>query len=51
MLAGATLVGMGTAAMKDPRAPERVVKELTSWCASHRIDRIGDLIGTLQWPE
>ncbi len=51
MLAGATLVGMGTAAMKDPRAPERVVKEVTSWCASHRIDSLGELIGTLQWPE
>jgi dihydroorotate dehydrogenase (NAD+) catalytic subunit len=50
MLAGATLVGMGTAAMKDPRAPERVVKELASWCASHRIDSISDLIGTLEWP-
>jgi len=49
LLAGATLVGMGTAAMKDPRAPERVVKELTAWCASHRIDSIGDLIGTLEW--
>ena len=51
MLAGATLVGMGTAAMKDPRAPERVVRELTSWCASHRVDSVGDLIGTLEWPE
>lgn len=51
MLAGATLVGMGTAAMKDPRAPERVVKELAAWCGSHRVDSIGDLIGALEWPE
>ena len=50
MMAGATLVGMGTAAMKDPRAPERVVKELASWCASHHIDSVGDLVGTLEWP-
>lgn len=51
MLAGATLVGMGTAAMKDPRAPERVIKELASWCASHRITSLADIVGTLEWPE
>jgi dihydroorotate dehydrogenase (NAD+) catalytic subunit len=50
MLAGATLVGMGTAAMKDPRAPERVVRELASWCTSHRIASLTDIIGTLEWP-
>jgi dihydroorotate dehydrogenase (NAD+) catalytic subunit len=50
MLAGATLVGMGTAAMKDPRAPERVIKELASWCASHRVASLTEIIGTLQWP-
>jgi dihydroorotate dehydrogenase (NAD+) catalytic subunit len=50
MMAGATLVGMGTAAMKDPRAPERVVKELRAWCGSHRVDSIGELIGSLEWP-
>lgn len=51
MMAGATLVGMGTAAMKDPRAPERVLKELGSWCASHRVNSLGEIIGTLEWPE
>ena len=50
MLAGATLVGMGTAAMKDPRAPERVIKELASWCASHRVASLSEIIGTLEWP-
>ncbi len=50
MLAGATLVGMGTAAMKDPRAPERVIKELASWCASHRVASLAEMIGTLEWP-
>jgi dihydroorotate dehydrogenase (NAD+) catalytic subunit len=37
MLAGATLVGIGTAAMKDPRAPHRVHKELSVWCKNHRV--------------
>lgn len=50
MLAGATLVGMGTAAMKDPRAPERAVKELASWCAAHRVASLTEIIGTLEWP-
>jgi len=50
MLAGATLVGMGTAAMKDPRAPDRVIRELASWCAAHRVKSLEELIGTLEWP-
>ncbi len=50
MLAGATLVGMGTAAMKDPRAPDRVLRELASWCASHRVKSLEQIIGTLEWP-
>jgi len=51
MLAGATLVGMGTAAMKDPRAPERVLRELTGWCSSHRIQSLAELVGSVEWPE
>jgi dihydroorotate dehydrogenase (NAD+) catalytic subunit len=50
MLAGATLVGMGTAAMKDPRAPERVLKELSAWCQSHGVKSLSEIIGTLEWP-
>lgn len=50
MLAGATLVGMGTAAMKDPRAPARVLRELTSWCQSHRVGSLQELVGALEWP-
>lgn len=50
MLAGATLVGMGTAAMKDPRAPERVLRELASWCRSHRVGSLQEIIGALEWP-
>lgn len=50
MMAGATLVGMGTAAMKDPRAPHRVIRELSAWCESHRVKSFGEIIGTLEWP-
>jgi dihydroorotate dehydrogenase (NAD+) catalytic subunit len=50
ILAGASLVGIGTAAMRDPRAPERVIKELGVWCARHGVRNIQDLRGTLEWP-
>jgi dihydroorotate dehydrogenase (NAD+) catalytic subunit len=48
IMAGASLVGMGTAAMRDPRAPMRVVRELEAWCSAHDVSRIADLIGTLE---
>ena len=50
LLAGASLVAIGTAAMRDPRAPERVLDELEAWCARHGVARLGDLVGTLEWP-
>lgn len=49
VLAGATLVAIGTAAMRDPRLPERIVADLARWCASRRVT-VRQLIGTLQWP-
>jgi dihydroorotate dehydrogenase (NAD+) catalytic subunit len=50
LIAGASLVGIGTAAMQDPRVPERVVRDLTRWCDRHGVRRLSDLIGTLEWP-
>jgi dihydroorotate dehydrogenase (NAD+) catalytic subunit len=49
LLAGASLVAMGTAALRDPRAPERVVRELDAWCRSHEVSAVRDLTGTLDW--
>ena len=48
LLAGATAVGVGTASFLDPRAPYRVLDELTEWCASRKIARVQDLIGAMQ---
>jgi len=48
LLAGATLVGMGTAMLRDPRAPERVVRDLAEWCDRHGVQNIGDIVGTLE---
>ena len=49
LLAGASLVGMGTAALRDPRAPERVVRELESWCRAHDVRSVRELTGALEW--
>jgi dihydroorotate dehydrogenase (NAD+) catalytic subunit len=50
VLAGATLVGIGTAAMQDPRRPERILRDLDRWIADHGVSRLSDLTGTLEWP-
>ncbi|MCC7053508.1 MAG: dihydroorotate dehydrogenase [Gemmatimonadaceae bacterium] len=50
IIAGATLVGVGTAGMVDPRAPERIVTGLEAWCARHGVTSVASLRGTLEWP-
>ncbi len=49
IVAGATLVGIGTAAMQDPRLPERLVTALGEWCRRHGIETLTDVIGRLEW--
>lgn len=49
VLAGASLVAVGTAALADPRAPERIVRGLGAWCAANGVARLSDLVGTLDW--
>lgn len=48
-LAGASLVAIGTAALRDPRAPSRIVRDLDRWCSSHNVQRLADLTGGLEW--
>jgi dihydroorotate dehydrogenase (NAD+) catalytic subunit len=50
IVAGASLVGMGTATLRDPRAPERVVRDLARWCARHDVSRLSELVGSLEVP-
>lgn len=49
-IAGASLVAIGTGALRDPRLPERVVRDLVAWCAAHGVHALSDLRGTLEWP-
>jgi dihydroorotate dehydrogenase (NAD+) catalytic subunit len=48
LIAGATLVGVGTAMLRDPRAPERIVRGLARWCERHGVSSITDVIGSLE---
>ena len=50
LIAGATLVGIGTAAMQDPRRPETIVRDLERWCDAHGVRTLREIIGTLEWP-
>jgi dihydroorotate dehydrogenase (NAD+) catalytic subunit len=49
VIAGASLVAMGTAAMQEPRLANKVVRDLEKWCAQHDINSLAELRGTLQW--
>jgi dihydroorotate dehydrogenase (NAD+) catalytic subunit len=50
IVAGATLVGVGTAALRDPRTPERIVQGLEKWCVSHGVKSLSTIRKTLEWP-
>jgi dihydroorotate dehydrogenase len=41
-------VGIGTAMLRDPRTPERIVRGLATWCDRHGVGRIEEIIGTLE---
>jgi dihydroorotate dehydrogenase (NAD+) catalytic subunit len=46
LAAGATAVGLATAALADPTLPGRLAIELAGWCVRHRIDDMRELVGT-----
>lgn len=48
LIAGASLVGIGTAMLRDPRTPERVVRDLERWCEEYGVGRLADVTGTLE---
>lgn len=49
LMAGASLVAVGTAAMQQPRLPEKLVADLGQWCAAHGVGSLSDLTGSLSW--
>jgi dihydroorotate dehydrogenase (NAD+) catalytic subunit len=49
LVAGASLVALGTAALRDPRSAERVVQGMEEWCDRHHVPSVRDIVGTLEW--
>ncbi|MBM3885339.1 MAG: dihydroorotate dehydrogenase [Gemmatimonadetes bacterium] len=50
LMAGASAVAIGTAGLADPKLPGRVIRDLGRWTERHRVARLADIIGTLEWP-
>lgn len=51
ILAGASLVGVGTASLRNPRAPARILREIHRWCDRHNVTDIASVTGTLNFPK
>lgn len=49
VIAGASLVAVGTAAMQEPRLPEKLVNDLEKWCSKHGVSSLSALRGSLVW--
>jgi len=50
LMAGATAFAVGTAAMREPRLPRRLLRDLASWCEVRGVSSVGSLTGTMEWP-
>jgi dihydroorotate dehydrogenase (NAD+) catalytic subunit len=48
MLAGASLVGVGTACIADPCAPVRIIEEIEGYMSRNDVGAIRDLIGKVE---
>ena len=42
------LVAVGTAALKDPRVPERLVRGLAKWCDRHGVGSLTEIVGSVR---
>jgi dihydroorotate dehydrogenase (NAD+) catalytic subunit len=49
VIAGASLVAVGTAAMQEPRLPEKLVDDLEKWCRKNGVRSLSELRGSLAW--
>jgi dihydroorotate dehydrogenase (NAD+) catalytic subunit len=49
VIAGASLVAVGTAAMQQPRLAEKLVDDLEKWCRKHGVSSLAELRGSLTW--
>ncbi|MGH7604395.1 MAG: dihydroorotate dehydrogenase [Gemmatimonadaceae bacterium] len=49
VMAGASLVAVGTAAMQNPKLAGNLVRELERWCEKNRVQSLSELRGSLRW--
>jgi dihydroorotate dehydrogenase (NAD+) catalytic subunit len=49
IIAGATLVAVGTAVMQQPRVAEKLVADLARWCSEKEVRSLTELRGSLVW--
>jgi dihydroorotate dehydrogenase (NAD+) catalytic subunit len=49
VIAGASLVAVGTAAMQQPRLAEQLVHDLEKWCRKNGVRALSELRGSLAW--
>ena len=49
VIAGASLVAVGTAAMQEPRLAEKLVDDLEKWCRKNGVTSLSQLRGSLTW--
>lgn len=50
LMAGAKAFAIGTAVLRDPRLPRRLLRDLASWCEVRGVNAVSSLTGTLEWP-
>jgi dihydroorotate dehydrogenase (NAD+) catalytic subunit len=50
LIAGAQAVQVGTASFIDPRAPQRIARELNDVLRMNGIKHVNELVGTLRFP-
>ena len=51
LMAGATAVQVGTQNFTDPLACPKIIRGIESWCDTHRVKNVSELIGTLTMNE
>ena len=49
VIAGASLVAIGTAAMQKPKVAEKLVGDLEAWCRKNGVGSLSELRGSLRW--
>jgi dihydroorotate dehydrogenase (NAD+) catalytic subunit len=49
VIAGASLVAIGTAVMQQPKLAAKLVDDLESWCRKNGVGALTDLRGSLRW--